>query len=941
MKVAQEAIDDTMKEDKSFRTILTFGDFNFPFISWPSRQVHCDRRTDNESQSDAKRQAELFKTFCDENFLENYIETPTRGENILDLVLSNNHTLVNYYKTVVNKKLSDHSTINVSLNFTLNAEKEEEKVMNPYSTKLYEYETNNATDKEWGRFEYVLNNIDENELLADEKPEEQLSRIVKTLEEVADLCLRKKEAFSNETVEKKKRRFIPKQIRTLMRRKEKLSERMMKSRSWHKNYKTFKELEDIETELENSYKKMRKKEEDNAIIKLKKNPKYFYTYAKKFSKTNQQLSGLLREDQSLATSPREQANLLIDQYESVASIPREEYVVEDAEAFFMEALEQEKEVIVAGCEECEAERVHECLADLLQSGTEEPVRDTGEQEGSPALKMDTLFFSWTDVRDAIASIPNGASCGPDGIPAVMLKKAKVAIGRMLAKFLAKSLETGEIPMILKQAFIIPIHKGGSRAQAVNFRPISLTSHIMKTCERVLRTCMVNFMEVNGKLDPRQHGSRSGHSTLSQLLQHQDEILQALENGDNIDSVYLDFSKAYDKVDHGILIHKLRKLGITGKLGRWILGFLSGRRQEVLVRGHKSRSSILISGVPQGSVLGPLLFLIFIGDISEGVTASTLVYVDDSKVKDKVNNEEEVEKLQDNLNTIYEWERNNNMKFNGGKFQVVRYGRNIDLKEDTLYFTGDMTEVIEQVETVKDLGVMLTDDAKFDKQIENVCKKSKQKSGWIMRTFYSRKPDFMRKMFNSLVQPHIDYCSQLWAPAEGVQMDKVENILRNYTKRITAVKEQNYWQRLKSLKMNSEVRRLERYKMIYTWKILEGQVPNCGLKENTTRNEQRGRMVVVPKVKTKASKSVQTLRETSFQVSGPALYNKLPRKLRDMTKCTVDEFKEKLDEFLATIPDEPRCPGLTPTVMTPSGVPTNSLLYSIRGGNRGEEGGRVS
>ena len=86
-----------------------------------------------------------------------------------------------------------------------------------------------------------------------------------------------------------------------------------------------------------------------------------------------------------------------------------------------------------------------------------------------------------------------------------------------------------------------------------------------------------------------------------------------------------------------------------------------------------------------------------------------------------------------------------MKFNGGKFQVVRYGRNSDLKEDTLYFTGDMTEVIEQVETVKDLGVMLTDDAKFDKQIENVCKKSKQKSGWIMRTFYSRKPDFMRKI----------------------------------------------------------------------------------------------------------------------------------------------------------------------------------------------------
>ena len=454
--------------------------------------------------------------------------------------------------------------------------------------------------------------------------------------------------------------------------------------------------------------------------------------------------------------------------------------------------------------------------------------------------------------------------------------------------------------------------------------------------------MVNFLEFHGKLDPRQHGSRSGRSTLSQLLQHQDEILQALENGENIDSIYLDFSKAYDKVDHGILLHKLRNLGISGKLGRWIMSFLTGRRQEVLVRGHKSRSSILISGVPQGSVLGPLLFLIFIGDISEGVSAVTLVYVDYSKVKDKISNESDVEKLQTNLNKIYEWETNNNMKFNGGKFQVVRYGRNQKLKEDTMYFTGGMEDVIEEVENVSDLGVILTNDARFDAQVEKVCQKATQKSGWILRTFFSRNLSFMRHMFNSLVQPHVDYCSQLYAPNEGTQMDKIENILRNFTKKIPAVKEMNYWQRLEKLKMNSEIRRLERYKIIYTWKILEERVPNCGLEENMTRTDQRGRMVKIPKMNTKAPKAVQTLREGSFQVSGPSLFNKLPRKIRDMKGCSVDDFKEKLDQFLSTIPDEPRCPGLTPSAVTPGGLPTNSLLYTIRTGGRGElEGWRVS
>ena len=125
--------------------------------------------------------------------------------------------------------------------------------------------------------------------------------------------------------------------------------------------------------------------------------------------------------------------------------------------------------------------------------------------------------------------------------------------------------------------------------------------------------------------------------------------------------------------------------------------------------------------------------------------------------------------------------------------------------------------------------------------------------------------------------------------------------------------------------------LERYKIIYTWKILEERVPNCGLEENMTRTDQRGRMVKIPKLNTKAPKGVQTLRESSFQVSGPALFNKIPRKIRDMKRCSIEDFKEKLDQFLSTVPDEPRCPGLTPSAVTPGGAPTNSLLYTIRTG----------
>ena len=163
---------------------------------------------------------------------------------------------------------------------------------------------------------------------------------------------------------------------------------------------------------------------------------------------------------------------------------------------------------------------------------------------------------------------------------------------------------GKFPSLLKNAIIIGIFKGGDKSEPCNYRPIALTSHLSKLMERVVRKELVDFLDTNGLWDRRQHGSRSGHSTLSQLLDHQDYILSTLEEGHNLDVVYLDFAKAYDKVDHSVLLHKIRALGIEGKLGSWIGSFLLDRTQEVKVEGSKSRKEKVISGVPQGSVLGP-------------------------------------------------------------------------------------------------------------------------------------------------------------------------------------------------------------------------------------------------------------------------------------------------------------------------------------------------
>ena len=234
-------------------------------------------------------------------------------------------------------------------------------------------------------------------------------------------------------------------------------------------------------------------------------------------------------------------------------------------------------------------------------------------------------------------------------------------------------------------------------------------------------------------------------------------------------------------------------------------------------------------------MGPLLFLIFISDIGKDVLASILLFVDDSKVKDYIASEEDVRKLQDNPDEIFKWEELNNIKFNGDKFQVLRCGENKNIKNDTLYFTSNMEDVIEEVDKCRDFGIIMENTAKFDSHIDKVCKQVRQKCGWILHTFYSRNPKFLRHMYNTLVQPHIDFSSQLWAPPEGPAMDRIEQLLRNYTAKIPAVKDLPYWERLKILKRNSEQRRLERYKIIHTWKILQGSVPNCGITATSTED----------------------------------------------------------------------------------------------------------
>ena len=268
-----------------------------------------------------------------------------------------------------------------------------------------------------------------------------------------------------------------------------------------------------------------------------------------------------------------------------------------------------------------------------------------------------------------------------------------------------------------------------------------------------------------------------------------------------------------------------------------------------------------------------------------------------------------------------------MEFNNKKFQVLRYGANSNLKNETEYFTGNYDQIIERFESLRDLGIQMSEDASFIEHIYNIWRKVRQKCGWLYRTFYTRNPRFMRHMFNSLVQPHIDYCSQLWMPQEGPNLEKIEKLLRDFSRKLPGMGELNYWESLKLLRMNSEKRRMERYQILYVWKIMEGLSPNCGVSWSPV-SERNGRLCYVP-ARNKGKANVQAMRMQSFQVSGPRLFNSLPKSLRNIKNCSIEDFKMKLDLFLTKVPDEPKTDGLTPGASNQiSRKQTNSLIYQV-------------
>ena len=473
-----------------------------------------------------------------------------------------------------------------------------------------------------------------------------------------------------------------------------------------------------------------------------------------------------------------------------------------------------------------------------------------------------------------------------------------------------SLDCGVIPAETLLVIICPIHKGGSRSLPKQYRPVALTSHLIKVFERVLREALVAHIELNDLLPNGQHGSRATRSTLTQLLSHWDVILAGLEEGGGVDSVYLDFSKAFDKVETGVLLHKLRDSKVLGKVGVWLGRFLdsSCRQQAVAVEGRLSGLSPVISGVPQGTVLGPVLFLLHISCIAREVSPGTNVssYVDDTRVTRSISSPAaDSVTLQKDLEAIYRWALDVNMIFNGDKFELLRFWPGKMTKPDIAYIDPEGTKIDEKAH-LRDLGVEISSDLSFSIHIENTAAGASRMVGWVMRTFRRRSIGLMLSLWKSLIQSKLDYCSQLWSPTDQASISKLEGVAKSFTARVSGLEGLDYWDRLAKLGMYSQERRRERYQIIFIWKLSQGLVGGYSLQFQ--QSDRRGTTVLVPPMATGSPAAVRRAKEASLQVKGARLFNLVPQALRGMKGVTVDTFKAGLDSWLSGIPDQPTITG---------------------------------
>lgn len=536
-----------------------------------------------------------------------------------------------------------------------------------------------------------------------------------------------------------------------------------------------------------------------------------------------------------------------------------------------------------------AEVLSSCFQEVY-TREDKPYKGVCREYTQYVMTEDAISMDPVTVERALQRLKVEKSPGPDGIHPMVLRECAGVLSVPLSKIFMKSLQTGRVPQEWKLANVTPLFKKGTKSDPSNYRPVSLTSVVCKIMEGLIKEKMVEHLERANSMSGCQHGFVKGRSCLTNLLCTLDSWTRALDEGYGVDVLYLDYRKAFDTVPHKRLILKLRQYGIKGQLLNWIEDFLTLRKSRVRVRGKFSGWKEVLSGVPQGSVLGPLLFLLFVNDLPEWIKSSLVMFADDTKVWTTVGGQRNGEDLQRDLDSLQRWSREWLMRFNADKCVVMHIGN----EEDVAYYMEGVngTEKLKSTREEKDLGIYITRDLKSATQCAKAAAKGMSMIGMIGRHFKRLdKADFLM-LYKVYVRPRLEYCVQAWSPYLVKDVECIERVQRRATKMVVGMGHISYEERLRRLGLTTLEQRRKRGDLIEVFKIMTGREridSDIFFKRASSGHHLRGHSQ-----KLFAAGARLDVRKHFFSVRVTREWNALPQTVVDAP--SVNTFKNRLDKF---------------------------------------------
>ncbi len=427
-----------------------------------------------------------------------------------------------------------------------------------------------------------------------------------------------------------------------------------------------------------------------------------------------------------------------------------------------------------------------------QSTIDDSNHNLPEEPPIPTFTLSAIDISPLDVLDAIKLIDPTKACGPDLVSPRLLREAAQELSTPLAIFFTRLIHSSYYPDAWKFANVVPIYKKSDPSNPQNYRPISLLSCVGKLMERCIHKFVYNFAIENSVLTALQSGFIKGDSTINQLTYLYNDISKALDNGLEVRAVFCDISKAFDRVWHRGLIYKLSSIGINGCLLQWFKSYLMSRKQRVVHANASSTWEPVKAGVPQGSILGPLLFLIYINDIVNDIKSKIRLFADDTSlyiiVDDPLSSSIS---LNDDLQTIHTWSKRWLVSFNPSKTETMIFSRKCNKPVHPNLIMNDV--VLDPVKEHKHLGLTFSNDAKWSTHITLSLNKAWKSIGILRSLKFILKRSCLERLYLCYIRPLLEYGDIIWDNCSKELKDELEAV-QNEAGRIVTGVNQTVWPR---------------------------------------------------------------------------------------------------------------------------------------------------